>query len=42
MSIDPSALRPGASPPSREVEEDPIGFDRPAQIKTLDSGIAKV
>ena len=42
MAINPAALKPGAAPPSRELEPEPIDFDKPAQVKTLDSDIAKV
>ncbi|XP_072168433.1 uncharacterized protein [Diadema setosum] len=37
MAIDPTALRPGAAPPAARPESASVGFDQPANFKTLDN-----
>ncbi|XP_052085774.1 WASH complex subunit 2-like isoform X2 [Mytilus californianus] len=37
LGINPAALLPGAAPPSEKLETEVIGFDKPAEVKTLQS-----
>lgn len=37
LGINPAALLPGAAPPSEKIENEAIGFDKPAEVKTLQS-----
>ena len=39
--INPSALLPGAAPPTKEPQPTPVGFDEPVKASTL-STVVKV
>ena len=37
LGINPAAMLPGATPPGEKLENEVVGFDKPAEAKTLQS-----